>query len=361
MSTEANPMADDAGAAGSPPLPADSLDVRKAGNPTGFRILMFHNRVLRPGWGIVLFCLIFFATLLVEVQLIESARTNQLEPHVVQTPRDVEFPLISLIAVAVATVLPSYLEQRRASVYGLRGPRWRPALLGAATSLVLLAATAFGLHAAGLLLPLPWSVPTRLAARQSLMWAGFFALTTLYEQLLTRGYLQYTLTRGCAFLYRRFLGLENGIAAGFWTGAVLTSLLFCRLYYTNPGQTETSPLCVFVLGLLYCLSVWRTGGLWWAIGFQLTWDWVQAYVLGLWSGGLPIRDHLMVWLPGRPEAASGGNAGLNGSEWIFVTLAAAFALLMLLVRPVRPYPELWEQAETEGEEMADTLPDPDRP
>ena len=340
----------------------DFLAERKAGAPSTFRQVVFYGRVLRSGWGALLFCVVFVCAVVGESLLIEHFRVVAPVRHWYMSPRDLLNPLIALSSAVVATLLPSLFEQRHPNDYGFRGSGWKPLLAGFATSFAVATALCVGMRARGLLLPSAGLSSFLHNVKYGVIWAGILLMIALLEELLTRGYLQYTLARGLAFLYRRFLGLRSGVAAGFWTAAVLLSGFFMVLYLGNPGQTNAGLACVFVMGLLYSLSLWRTGDLWWAVGFHAAWDFTQGYVFGQWSGGEPIRDRIFWWVPQEPVALSGGKAGLNGSPLVYLALAAAFALLLLTMKKRVVYPELWTLAELQSRERDNlgTLPDPDR-
>ena len=47
--------------------------------------------------------------------------------------------------------------------------------------------------------------------------------------------------------------------------------------------------------MVFCLSLWRTGSLWWAVGFHAAWDWAQSFLYGVvWNG----MDGWMEWMDG---------------------------------------------------------------
>ncbi len=337
---------------------------RAAGVPSAFRIVMFHGRVLRAGWGLLIFAVLFGGSLFGITYVIGRVKPSFLEPHTYLVPHDALLQLMVLTAVVIATVVPSFFEQRRVNDYGLRGSPLPSAGVGALTSAALVIATVLLMRLRGLLFTGGPHASAAEAIRYGVIWALIFASSALLEEMLTRGYLQYTLTRGLAVLYRRYFGLRSGVTEGFWTAAVLLSLLYAGIYAGNPGQTELGLVCIFCMGMLYSLSLWRTGQLWWAIGFHWAWEMAQAWGFGLWSGGQPIRDKLFDWIPRSPEdTVSGGHAGLDGSLWVYAVLALAAVILLISTRKRRVYPELWEiaaqgsRATHYGEE---TLPDPDR-
>lgn len=339
----------------------DVLDERAAGSPSTSRQILFDLRVLRAGWGLILFSVVFIGCVLLESIFIEHFRTRHSMQTWFLTPHDILNPLIAFTAVLLATIVPSLFEQRRATSYGMRGTPWKNLSIGIVTAGALVTITYGAMRLAHLVRPAGPRTSLLTTLQYAPVWLAIFAMFAVLEELLTRGYLQYTLTRGLAFLYRRFFGLSYGIAAAFWTSAIATSLLYVWLYRGNLGQTDAGLRAIFALGMLYCWSLWRTGTLWWALGFHAAWDFVQAFVFMQWDGGLPIRDHLFAWVATGPVQFSGGHAGLNGSLLVYPLLLLGFLSTFLLEKETL-YPELWEIARSQAsaQEGIETLPDPGR-
>ena len=91
----------------------------------------------------------------------------------------------------------------------------------------------------------------------AVFWAAFFLIVAFYEEFFTRGYTQFTLTE----------------AVGFWPAAILLSLGFGALHLENPGENWVGILGAMVIGFFFCLTLRRTGNLWFAVGFHAAWDW----------------------------------------------------------------------------------------
>jgi membrane protease YdiL (CAAX protease family) len=167
--------------------------------------------------------------------------------------------------------------------------------------------------------------------RYGAIWLVGFLLVGLFEEYLTRGYLQYTLTRGLAGVYQGAFRTRHSKALGFWTSAVIFSILFGLGHSDNPGE---SPIGLFAAGLaamVFCFSLWRTGSLWWAIGFHTSWDWSQSYLYGVADSGLMVQHHLLATHPvGRP-ILSGGATGPEGSIFIVGILAVVILIVLFTV------------------------------
>ncbi len=149
-------------------------------------------------------------------------------------------------------------------------------------------------------------------ARYGLGWLATFALVGLFEEFLFRGYIQYTLTRGLLSLARRIAPAHER-AAAFWMSAVIWSLLFFCVHMGNAGEDPVGLAMVFVAGIVFSYALWRTGSLWWGIGFHMTWDWAQSFLYGVPDSGILSQGRLFAThATGRP-LLSGGPAGPEGS------------------------------------------------
>jgi hypothetical protein len=158
----------------------------------------------------------------------------------------------------------------------------------------------------------------------------------LLEEYLTRGYLQYTLTRGLAGFYQWAFKTRRSRALGFWTSAMIFSILFGLGHGHNPGESPIGLLSAGLASMVFCFSLWRTGSLWWAIGFHTSWDWGQSFLYGVPDSGTMVPHHLLATHTiGRP-LLSGGTTGPEGSIFIVAILAVA-SLIILFTLPRARY------------------------
>jgi len=164
---------------------------------------------------------------------------------------------------------------------------------------------------------------------------GFF-LVGLLEEYLTRGYVQYTLTRGLAGLYQWVFKTDHSAALGFWTSAVIFSLLFGLGHGKNPGESPIGLLSAGLAAMVFCFSLWRTGSLWWAIGLHTSWDWGQSFLYGVPDSGLMVQHHLFATHPVGKPILSGGTTGPEGSIFI-VGILALIALIIVFTLPATRY------------------------
>ena len=144
------------------------------------------------------------------------------------------------------------------------------------------------------------------ALRFAAFWGVFFVLVGLTEEFAMRGYSQYTLAK----------------RIGFWPAAAVLSLVFGAIHLRNPGETWVGLAGVVAIGLFFCLTLYRTGNLWFAVGFHAFWDWGQTYLYSVPDSGTTEVGHLMRPLFQGADWLTGGSAGPEGSVLCFVLITA---------------------------------------
>jgi membrane protease YdiL (CAAX protease family) len=221
---------------------------------------------------------------------------------------------IQAVLVLVATWIMARIEGRRLAVYGYAGrAKLARFLFGLVWGFVALSSLVAVLWKTHLLAFDAGHLQGLTAWKYGLAWLVTFFLVGLAEESLLRGYLQYTLTRGI----------------GFWWGALLMSILFGAIHGTNKGESPVGLFSAGAVGLVFCISLWYTGSLWWAIGFHAAWDWAQSFFYGTPDSGMVARGHLMSEHPVGPLLWSGGPTGPEGSLYI-IPLLLIMALAMWL-------------------------------
>jgi uncharacterized protein len=297
----------------------------------------FHNIFigkdgLRAGWSLLIAVAlfsIFFPALNTLVHKTHLIAPHALENEPTPTPVFLTETLAFLVTLLVTWIM-SKIERRPISVYGLGGEsKFSRFLAGAFWGVFFLSLLVLLLVKTGLLV-----IDGRLlfgsdVFRYAIAWIPGFIAIALFEEYFFRGYLQYTLSRGFAGLYRSiFNRADNNRALGFWTAAVLVSFGFGLVHGSNPGESPIGLICAGLASLVFCLSLWRTGSLWWAIGLHTTWDWAQSFLYGVADSGATFRYHLLATHPvGRP-LLSGGATGPEGS---ICALPILFLLTLVIV------------------------------
>ena len=137
-----------------------------------------------------------------------------------------------------------------------------------------------------------------------------------------------------------FAGLAWGVtchsaALGFWTAALVFSILFGLGHGKNPGESPIGLLSAGLAAMVFCLSLWRTGSLWWAIGFHASWDWAQSFLYGVADSGIMVQHHLLSTHPIGKPILSGGATGPEGS--IFILAIMVLIILFTLPRSGEGY------------------------
>jgi membrane protease YdiL (CAAX protease family) len=155
-------------------------------------------------------------------------------------------------------------------------------------------------------------------AKFAAYYAVFFLITGFFEEFLLRGYSQWVLTKGMHF----------------WPAAALLSVTFGALHGGNPGEAKIGLVAVVVIGMFFCLTLRRTGNLWWAVGFHMSWDWGESFLYSVPNSGTVARGHLLNSSFHGPVWLTGGTVGPEGSYLVFALLAAMWVVFD------RVYPEV---------------------
>jgi len=295
---------------------------------------------LRAGWSLVIFAALMAALLKGATAL---AALTHLAPDPGAAAKEISFSFgvfaesIPLIAIVFVTWIMSRIEKRPNSVYGLGGTRRVPNFF---------MGLAWGVTCLSLLVLILWKVSLlaidgrilfgSAVLRYAAMWLLGFCLVGLLEEYLNRGYLLFTLTRGLAATYSWLFKTRHSKVLGFWTAALIVSILFGFGHNTNPGESPIGLLAAGLGSLVFCLSLWRTGSLWWAIGFHISWDWAQSFLYGVADSGLMVQHHFLATHPlGRP-LLSGGTTGPEGSLFV-LPLLALISLIIIFTLPHTGY------------------------
>ena len=292
--------------------------------------IFFGPHGLRAIWGISLFLAIFEALRycihpFVRILSPSSSRVGLISPQRLFT-----YEGAALLCVLVATWMMAWIEKRPISTYGFSRPRrLRNFLAGLAWGVALLSLLIALLRATGLLV-----FDSRLLFggsifRYGFIWLAGFLLVGVVEELVSRGYLQFTLTRGLREIYRWLFPASHANALGFWTAALILSFAFGFGHRSNPGESPLGLLSAGLAGFLFCLSLWRTGSLWWAIGFHASWDWAQSFLYGVADSGLMVNGHLFATHAVGQPYLSGGLTGPEGSLFLLPVMLAGVGIILL--------------------------------
>ena len=278
---------------------------------------------VRAGWRASLFMLAMVAQLLLLAIVLHEVFRN-MAPHGLQsglTPLVVGLSELGLLLpVYGASALMAFLEDTRLTAYGLMDPKKLTRLgAGFAAGLAALTALMLALRAGGFATEQAGGLSLTGDIGYALKWLCVSLLVGLAEEFALRGYLLSALRRGL----------------GFWGAAGLTSLLFGVLHGMNPGETPLGLIDTMGAGLLFCLFVYFTGSLWFAIGFHGAWDYAENFLFGTADSGTHCVGALLISVPRGNLYLSGGNAGPEGSLFCTAILLLAALLARKFMRPAK--------------------------
>ncbi len=302
------------------PVPSEQTGApnRQPPRSAGDRVhwIFFGAYGLRAGWACLLFLFVLLALGFV------SSHILQLLPRSLKPKRGAELgpvqmifgEAVSVVVVLLATYILSRIEHRSLLSFGLRGRASVSRFFaGLVCGFAAISALIGVLWQQGLLTLASAHLSAGRAIEYALAWGLGFFCVAVFEENLLRGYLLYTLRRGI----------------GFWPAAILLSAAFGFIHHTNPGESPVGLFSAAAVGLLFCLAIWYTGSLWWAIGFHAAWDWGESYFWSTPDSGLLVKGHLLAEHPKGALLWSGGPTGPEGSLWVLVLLLLT-ALLMFL-------------------------------
>jgi len=271
---------------------------------------------IRAGWAVLLFVLVLAATAFVVNLVVRfvihpklPARGAAMSPEIGLFSEGLQ-----AFVVCVATAVMALIERRPVLSYGYQGTaRAARFFFGLVWGFVAISVLVFTLWKAGLLGFDGVRLHGGLAWTYAAKWGLVFLLVGIFEESLLRGFLQFTLTRGI----------------GFWWGALLLSFMFGFGHGSNPGESPVGLFAAGAIGVVFCLSLWYTGSLWWAVGFHAAWDWGESYFYGTSDSGMVAQGHLIGEHPLGKLLWSGGATGPEGSLFV-VPLILVIALAMWL-------------------------------
>jgi membrane protease YdiL (CAAX protease family) len=232
--------------------------------------------------------------------------------------------LASAVCAIVAALVMARIEGRRFGDYGmpwngaLRSRFWQGAGWGfAQVTLLILAISAFGGYSFG-----GWAISPGEAITYALFWGLFFLIVGIYEEFFFRGYLQFTLASGM----------------DFWPAAILLSLAFGAVHLTNSGESLAGIPDLILIALFFCLTLRRTGDLWFAIGFHAAFDFGESYIYSVPDSGLITPGHLSAATLHGPAWLTGGMVGPEGSVFSVIVIALTFVVFDRVYRPKTTMP-----------------------
>jgi CAAX protease family protein len=206
-----------------------------------------------------------------------------------------------------AALVMSRIEKRPFGAYGLPASGafgkmfWLGTLWGivAITFLLLVMRAAGAFYFGGL------ALHGLRVAKFAVYWGVVFLVVGFAEEFLMRGYSQFALTQGM----------------GFWPAAALLSTAFGVLHLGNQGEAWIGGLSAGLIGFFFCLTLRRTGTLWFAVGMHAAWDWGESFLYSVPDSGQVVPGHLLKSSFHGSPWLTGGTVGPEGSVLVFVVIA----------------------------------------
>jgi uncharacterized protein len=283
------------------------------------RVVFVGARGIRSGWRLSIWLVAALAA-----WFLLSSLITPLVRHAVARSQSlgiIFFDGVGFASVLAANVLMARIERRRLADFALplREAFGRQFWQGVVWGLVSLSVLVGVIHL--------WhgfdfgslAVSGSELADYGVLWAVAFLTVGFFEESLTRSYALFTLADGIRF----------------WPAAGLLSGIFGAIHLGNGGESWVGAFAAALIGLFFCFTVRRTGSLWFAIGMHFSWDYAESFIYSVPDSGAMITGHLLNSSFHGPLWLTGGTVGPEASLFVFVIIAALFAVFGATHRDVR--------------------------
>jgi len=294
-----------------------------APSPSALRRFFYGPQELRAGWRLLLFLLFFGVSMFFlgwALHPILGKRMSFSMPTIAASEG------MFFVSALIASGIMARWEHRSFADYGLPargafgGRFWEGALWGfVAISVLLLLLRAAGVFGYGAV-----TLTGAAILKYGVLWGGVFLLVGFAEEYVFRGYTLFTLSTGIRF----------------WPAALVLATVFGLVHLGNPGESWLGGFEAGFIGLFFCLTLRRTGALWFAIGAHMGWDWGETFFYGVPDSGQMAPGHLFTASFHGSKWLTGGTVGPEGSVVAAGVVAIMFVLFHYRDRVARfPHPE----------------------
>ena len=306
---------------------------------------------LRAGWSALIFVLLFivFAAILTVTALAVAGKLPQIiadatahahaakptTPHPIPDVRALDAFMADILqfgGLVLAGLVVSRIERRRLSVYGIGRARLFDFLPGAFWGLATLSLLVLFLRSTHLLVFDTRALYGTPAFLSGIKWLAAFLAVGLFEEYLSRGFLQFTLTRGVYGLAEK-ISIPHARAIAFTIAAFFMSLFFSAGHLHNARENPMGIVMTFLAAVVFSYALWRTGSLWWAIGFHMAWDWAQSFLYGVPDSGQISAGRLFHTHPAGNPLLSGGIDGPEGSVYVIPIMVLSILIIRYTTKP----------------------------
>jgi membrane protease YdiL (CAAX protease family) len=310
---------------------------------------------LRAGWSALIFLPLFiiFSFLLIVAALAIAGKLPGIlhdmtthtsrftQPHAIPDIRAFDAFMADILqfgGLVLAGLILSRIEHRRFSVYGIGRARLTDILPGALWGLATLSLLVALLRSTHLLVFDTQALHGSAAFLSGIKWLAAFLAVGFFEEYLSRGFLQFTLTRGVYGLAEK-ISYPHARAVAFTLAAFCMSLFFSAGHLHNARENPMGIVITFLAAILFSYALWRTGSLWWAIGFHMAWDWAQSFLYGVPDSGQISAGRLFHTHAAGNPLLSGGIDGPEGSLYVIPIMILAALAIRYTTKP-GPQPPL---------------------
>jgi membrane protease YdiL (CAAX protease family) len=301
------------------PARGRSMLAPPGGSNDGLKSIFWNECELRAGWRLLGYVVLSITFAGVGKRVAVFLNLPQITHSSFNAPGMLVQELVLMIAALAAAAIFSVLEKRPFPVYGLpvasgfRARFWQGIVWGlvVVTGVILLIWLPGGYSFGSL------ALRGRELWSYAALWALVFLCVGVFEEFLFRGYTQFTLTTGI----------------GFWPAATMVSGAFAAVHLGNTGESAMGALGVFAIAMFFCLTLRRTGNLWFAVGMHASFDWGQTFLFSVPDSGLVAPGHLLNSSIRGPVWLTGGTVGPEASIMAFIVLALAAVIFDRLYRP----------------------------
>jgi membrane protease YdiL (CAAX protease family) len=335
----------------SEPTPLDPNPLATEPTPPAPSSVFFGRFGLRAGWSSLIFVLLFivFAAILTITALAAAGKLPQIiadataqaiapkvtAPHPIPDIRALDAfmsDILQFAGLVFAAFALARIEHRRFSVYGISRNRLSDFLPGAFWGLATLSLLIAILHATHLLVFDTRALHGAAVYSFGVKWLLAFLAVGLFEEYLSRGFLQFTLTRGVYGLAEK-ISPTHARAIAFTIAAFFMSLFFSAGHLHNARENPMGIVMTFLAAGIFSYALWRTGSLWWAIGFHMAWDWAQSFLYGVPDSGQISAGRLFHTHPAGNPLLSGGIDGPEGSVYVIPIMFLAILIIRFTTKP----------------------------
>lgn len=288
-------------------------------------VVLDQDRKLRPLWRAILFALLAGYVLdkllgyLVFDLLLRGRMAFALAPGPILLGESLNF-----VDALICTTIFALYERRRIDSYGLRldrafaAPTWEGFLVG----IVMAGLVGIGIYALGGMQVRGLASSASALLAWGLAWFGACILVGVAEEFLFRSYFLQTLWK----------------SIGFWPASIAIALLFAAdHYFFKSGENVWDVITLVSLSLMMCYSVLRTGALWFAVGFHVSFDFMQLFVIGTSNGNRVPQGRLLDATFNGPSWLTGGVLGTEASFLMYPLIALAWAYIWWRYRKNSPF------------------------